>query len=82
MPEALSGLINRQSLPAPETFKPKLRQRESARTLKQRFDSKASQENIMKNLKLTIIGGGSSYTPELFDGIIRRIREQIGRASV
>lgn len=29
----------------------------------------------MKNLKLTIIGGGSSYTPELFDGIIRRIRE-------
>ena len=28
----------------------------------------------MKNLKLAIIGGGSSYTPELIDGIIRRIR--------
>ena len=29
----------------------------------------------MKHLKLTIIGGGSSYTPELIDGIIRRIHE-------
>ena len=29
----------------------------------------------MNNLKLTIIGGGSSYTPELMDGIIRRINE-------
>ncbi|WP_330926483.1 6-phospho-beta-glucosidase [Candidatus Sororendozoicomonas aggregata] len=27
----------------------------------------------MKPLKITIIGGGSSYTPELVDGIIRRI---------
>ncbi len=30
-------------------------------------------EQIMNSLKLTIIGGGSSYTPELVDGIIRRI---------
>lgn len=29
----------------------------------------------MKNLKLTIIGGGSSYTPELVDGMIRRVSE-------
>ena len=26
----------------------------------------------MKSLKLVVIGGGSSYTPELVDGIIKR----------
>ncbi len=34
-----------------------------------------SQGQNMNNLKLTIIGGGSSYTPELIDGIIRRIHD-------
>ena len=29
----------------------------------------------MKGIKLAIIGGGSSYTPELVDGIIQRTRE-------
>ncbi len=29
----------------------------------------------MKGIKLTVIGGGSSYTPELIDGIIKRKQE-------
>jgi Alpha-galactosidases/6-phospho-beta-glucosidases, family 4 of glycosyl hydrolases len=29
----------------------------------------------MKNLKIAVIGGGSSYTPELVDGILRRAGE-------
>ena len=29
----------------------------------------------MKKFKIAIIGGGSSYTPELVDGLIQRINE-------
>mgnify|MGYP001050204859 CR=1 FL=1 len=38
----------------------------------------------MSALKIAVIGGGSSYTPELVDGLIQRIEElpEIGRAHV
>jgi 6-phospho-beta-glucosidase len=29
----------------------------------------------MKGLKIAVIGGGSSYTPELIDGFIKRSKE-------
>ncbi len=29
----------------------------------------------MSTFKITIIGGGSSYTPELVDGLIQRIEQ-------
>jgi len=32
-------------------------------------------EENMKSIKLTVIGGGSSYTPELIDGIIKKKKE-------
>ena len=34
-----------------------------------------SQKKEKKGLKIVTIGGGSSYTPELIEGFIKRIKE-------
>ena len=36
---------------------------------------KMSQKKEKKGLKIVTIGGGSSYTPELIEGFIKRIKE-------